>query len=77
MIELIISIWIAGLCSIGAPIEDFSGYVVAHDYNLGRVDTVRLAVNESVTWVYEWPDVVFVTLPNSEHGFCAREKHGN
>lgn len=74
MIDTLIALFIATLCTQGTPIDNW--YEYARDVDLHTLSaSVRIAApGQGVRWIWLFDDnVLFVTNPDSDHGYCARE----
>jgi hypothetical protein len=78
MLEQVAIALIAVLCEYGQPVGNWTDYVVSLNYDLGPIrDTMRLTTDHGVVWIYEWEsNVIFVTNPDDQHGYCARKPDG-
>lgn len=78
MIADIAASLIALFCAYGQPIDNWTDFVVSRNYQVGPMrDTMRLTTDHGVVWIYEWEsNVIFVTNPDSNHGYCARKPNG-
>lgn len=72
MIDLFIALIISWSCSAGQPINDWYAFA-----QVRKMDTITASIrvenSTGVRWIWLFDnDVLFVTRPDSIHGYCAR-----